>query len=36
MATAEASTLSAGQRVALTIRPNPVLVSADSAAASTG
>jgi putative spermidine/putrescine transport system ATP-binding protein len=36
MATAEASTLSAGQRVTLTIRPNPVLVSADSPAASAG
>jgi putative spermidine/putrescine transport system ATP-binding protein len=32
--TAEAAELSAGQRVALTIRPNPVLVSADSPAAS--
>jgi hypothetical protein len=36
MATAEATALSAGQRVTLTIRPNPVLVSAGSAAASTG
>ena len=36
MSTAEASTLSAGQRVTLTIRPNPVLVSADSTAASAG
>jgi putative spermidine/putrescine transport system ATP-binding protein len=36
MATAEASTLSAGQGVTLTIRPNPVLVSADSPAASAG
>jgi putative spermidine/putrescine transport system ATP-binding protein len=36
MATAEASTLSAGQRVTLTIRPSPVLVSADSPAASAG
>jgi putative spermidine/putrescine transport system ATP-binding protein len=34
MATAEATSLSAGQRVTLTIRPNPVLVSADSPAAS--
>ena len=33
MATAEATSLAAGERVALTIRPNPVLVSAD---ASTG
>jgi putative spermidine/putrescine transport system ATP-binding protein len=36
MATAEATALSAGQRVTLTIRPNPVLVSADSPAAGTG
>jgi putative spermidine/putrescine transport system ATP-binding protein len=34
MATAEATELSAGQRVALTIRPNPVLVSASSVAVS--
>ena len=36
MATAEATALSAGERVTLTIRPNPVLVSADSPAAGTG
>jgi putative spermidine/putrescine transport system ATP-binding protein len=36
MATAEATSLSAGQRVTLTIRPSPVLVSADSTAASAG
>jgi ABC-type sugar transport system ATPase subunit len=36
MATAEATSLSAGERVTLTIRPNPVLVSAESAAASAG
>ena len=35
LATAEATALSAGQRVTLTIRPNPVLVSADAPAAST-
>jgi hypothetical protein len=35
MATAEATALSAGQRVTLTIRPNPVLVSAGSPAAGT-
>jgi putative spermidine/putrescine transport system ATP-binding protein len=35
MATAEATSLAAGERVTLTIRPNPVLVSAESAAAST-
>jgi putative spermidine/putrescine transport system ATP-binding protein len=34
--TSDASTLSAGSRVALTIRPDPVLVSADSPAASEG
>jgi putative spermidine/putrescine transport system ATP-binding protein len=34
MATAEATELSAGQRVTLTIRPNPVLVSASSVAVS--
>jgi ABC-type Fe3+/spermidine/putrescine transport system ATPase subunit len=31
MATAEATALSAGQRVTLTIRPNPVLVAAGAA-----
>ena len=36
LATAEAAALSAGQRVTLTIRPSPVLVSAGSTAASTG
>jgi putative spermidine/putrescine transport system ATP-binding protein len=34
--TADASSLPAGSRVTLTIRPDPVLVSADSPAASTG
>jgi hypothetical protein len=31
LATSEAAALSAGSRVALTIRPDPVLVSADAA-----
>jgi putative spermidine/putrescine transport system ATP-binding protein len=34
--TAEASSLPAGSRVTLTIRPDPVLVSADSPAAGAG